>query len=424
MGRDDTDGRIGRRKYISTLGAGVTALLAGCSGDGGGGDGDGGGGDGGSDGGDGMDDGGDTPTPSPTPTDTMAAETTASGGGYTIGFPINNLGSSWKQVFRRTSEIYVQESDLDVELVVTDAEFEATNQIDQIRSMMNQGIDALLLNAAASDAVAGIAEEVANAGIPVYSADATASTDVVNLFTGFGSVRGGRRAGERLIEAMQPDGGNVYAIMGDPAVETIALRKQGLDNAVADADNVEIVGSGPGNFSRDKTATALDAFMQQEQVDGIFSTWGGAALSAVTVLERRDRLFEKGEDGHVPIVPIDGFPDVLKNIRDGYIDAALQQPMPAYGSLSFELMVQHLDSGSYQGPSPGDELTADDLQLQDIEYEGVRMFSEQFWAPATTTSFESDDTSLHPWMKPQAVMITEDNVEADFLWGNYADTIL
>jgi len=404
------DSGIRRRKYISAVGVGVTAVLAGCGGDGGGGDGGSDGGDGGD--GDDMDEGDE------------ATATEAADSGYTIGFPINNLGSSWKRVFKRTSEMYAQESDHDIELLVTDAEFEATKQIDQIRSMRNQGIDALLLNAAASDAVVGIAEEVAGEGIPVYSADATATTSSIELFTGFGSVRGGRRAGEQLIEAMQPEGGNVYALMGDPAVETIALRKQGLDEAVAAADNVELVGSGPGSFSRDETATTLDAFMQQEQVDAVFSTWGGAALSAVTVLERRDMLAPKGEEGHVPIVPIDGFPDVLENIREGFIDAALQQPMPAYGPLSFELMVQHLDSGGYQGPSAGEELTTDDLQLQDVESSGVRPFSEPFWAPASATTFESDGESLHPWMRPRAVMITEDNVDAGFLWGNYADDIL
>jgi ribose transport system substrate-binding protein len=405
---DNTQKGIGRREYISALGVGVTGVLAGCGGDGGDG-GDSGDGGGGEDGGDEMSDGTVTATPE---------------GGYTFGFPVNNLGSTWKRMFKRTAEIYAQESNHDLELIITDAEFDATKQIDQIRSMLNQEIDALLLNAAASDALAGISEEVAGQGIPVYSADTTATTSAVNLFTGFGSVRGGRRAGEKLIEAMQPEGGNVYAIMGDPAVETIALRKKGLDQAVAEADNVEVVGSGPGKFSRDETATALDAFMQQEQVDAIFSTWGGASLSAVTVLERRDMLAATGEEGHVPIVPIDGFPKVLENIRKGFIDAALQQPMPAYGPLSFELMIQHLENGGYQGPSPGDELTTDDLQLQDVEFEGTRPFSESFWDPANATTFESDSESLHPWMKPRAVMITEDNVDAGFLWGNYADQLL
>jgi len=416
MPSENQGNEIKRRKYISTVGIGVTAVLAGCGGDSGGDGGDGedsgDGGDGGdgSDGGDGMSD--------------EATATEAADSGYTFGFPVNNLGSSWKQVFKRTSEIYAQESDHDIELMVTDAEFEATKQIDQIRSMLNQGVDAMLLNSAASDALAGIADEVASQGVQVYSADATATTASIELFTGFGSVRGGRRAGEQLIEAMQPEGGNIYALMGDPAVETIALRKQGLDEAVAAADSVELVGSGPGKFSRDETATTLDAFMQQEQVDGIFSTWGGAALSAVTVLERRDMLAPKGEEGHVPIVPIDGFPDVLENIREGFIDAALQQPMPAYGPLSFELMIQHLNSGGYQGPSAGQELTTDDLQLQDVEFNGIRPFSESFWAPASATTFESDGESLHPWMKPRAVMITEDNVDAGFLWGNYANKIL
>lgn len=407
--RSDSDTHsMNRRRYLSVIGAGVSATLAGCAGDGGGGN-------------------GTTTTESGMggETTTGATTTSASSDSYTLGFSLNTTGGTWKRVFQRTGEIYAENALDNVELITAGAEFKASKQIDQVKSMLNEGIDALLLNATATDAVVGVAEEAANAGVPVYSADATAATSAVNLFTGFGSVRGGKRAGEKLIEAMKAQGGSkIYAIMGDPKVETIALRKKGLDQAVSEADGVEIVGSGPGNFSREETVTALDAFMQSNEVDGFFSTWGGGGLAAVTVLDRRNELQARGEDGHRPIVPIDGFPDVLENIRKGFIDAALQQPMPAYAPLSFELMLQHLETGSYQGPSPGDEVTADDLQLQNVEFQGVKPWAEQFWAPASTTSFESSGEALHPWMKPRAAMITPDNVDAQFLWGNYADTIL
>jgi ribose transport system substrate-binding protein len=412
MQSDSSGDGIGRRRYLSAIGVGVGSVLAGCaSGSGGGGT---------TSPTESSDGGMDTATQTATATGTPSS----SDGGLTFGFALNTTGGTWKRIFQRTGELYAEEA-LGVDLITTGAEFDASKQIDQVRSMLNQGIDALLLNPASSDAVVGVTEQVAGEGIPVYTADVSTPTSSVNLFTGFGSVRGGRRAGEQLIEAMEETGGsNIYAIMGDPAVETIALRKRGLDQAVAEADGVQVVGSGPGEFSRDETVTSLDAFMRQEQVDAVFSTWGGGALAAVTVLERNDMLAPKGEDGHVPIVPIDGFPDVLENIREGFVDAALQQPMPAYAPLSFELMVQHLDAGGYQGPSAGGEVTADGLTLQDVEVDGVRPWAEQFWAPASVTSWESDGESFHPWMKPRATMITEDNVDASFLWGNYADTIM
>lgn len=354
----------------------------------------------------------------------------------TFGFALNETANAWKQVFQRTGELYAEEA-LGVEVVSTAADLDASRQIDQVRNMLNQGIDALLLNPASSDALVGVAEQAVGRDVPVYTADVTSPTDSINLFTGFGSVRGGRRAGETLIEAVRERGGTrLYEMVGDPAVETITLRSEGFQQAVEETDDMEIVGRGPGSFSREDAVTQMNAFLERDSdIDGVFSTWGGGALAAVNVLDRNDMLRTRDEEGHIPIVPIDGFPNVLENIREGFIDAALQQPMPFYAPISMEYMMRHVETGEYRGPAAGDEVAAaggDDaeeaavtLEIADLEVEGIRPFTEPYWSPATVEAQESSDgTELYPWMQPRAVTITPDNVDAEYLWGNFAETLL
>ena len=397
-----------RRKYLAGVGTAVALGLAGCSGDGSGN-------------GDGNGDG--TSTPGGTTTGTVTDDDSSNDGGpYTFGLPLN-AQDIFKRTMKRTSEIYASEAH-GSQLITTNARGSASEQISQVKNMLNQGIDGLLLNSASTEATASIAEEAEDEGVPVYTIDTTANTDAVSMFTGFGSVRGGRRAGEALIEAVQERGGSkLYAIMGDPAVETISLRKQGFDQAVEEADGMEIVGSGPGSFSQDETITAVSAFLQNNEVDGVFSTWGGGGVATVTGLERQDQLFQRSEDGHVPIVPIDGFPEVLENIRQGYVTSALQQPMPFYGAIAIEYLIQHIESGSYQGPSSGDTVDESAIEIQDVEYNGISPFSEQYWAPAETAAWESDGTELHPWLQPRSPMITPDNADAKHFWGNYIEDI-
>jgi ribose transport system substrate-binding protein len=362
----------------------------------------------------------------------------------TIGFALNETDNAWKQVFQRTGQIYAEEA-LGVEIISTGASLDATRQIDQVRNMLNQGIDALLLNPASSEALIGVTEQATSQDVPVYTADVTSPTNAVNLFTGFGSVRGGRRAGETLIEAVRERGGSrLYEMVGDPAVQTITQRSTGFQQVVEETDDMEIVGRGPGSFSREEAVTQMEAFLQRDaEIDGVFSTWGGGALAAVTVLRRNDMLRTREEDGHIPIVPIDGFPDVLENIREGFVDAALQQPMPFYAPISMEYMMMHLETGEYQGPASGDTVVAagaettatttkgegesgavQSLEIQDLEVNGVRPFTEPYWSPATVVSRESDGTELFPWLQPRALTITPDNVDAEYLWGNFAEEIL
>lgn len=353
--------------------------------------------------------------------------TSSSGGGsgsYTIGFALNDTQGIFKRVMRETTRIYATNA-YDIELITTGASFDSAQQIDQVQNMLNQGIDGLILNPADSNALVGVAENAAEQGVPVYSVDVTSPTDVINMFVGFGSVRGGRRSGELLVEAVQERGGSrLYEIMGDPAVQTIAQRSEGFRQAVNEADGVEVVGSGPGAFSREETVTTINAFLQRDDIDGIFSTWGGGGLAAVTALERNDMLYTREEEGHVPIVPIDGFPDVLQNIRDGFITSALQQPMPYYGPIAIEYMMRHFEEGGYQGPSPGDTVQTGDLSIENVESSGVQPFAEPYWAPAQVDVWTSEGTEYFPWMTPKAPLVTPDIADAGYLWGNYADSIL
>jgi ribose transport system substrate-binding protein len=397
-----------RRKYIAGVGTAIGVGLAGCSG--------------GSSGGTSTSGGSENASSGTTTGTSTDSNTSSDNSAYTFGLPVNGQ-DIFKRTMRRTTEIYASKAH-GSQLITTNARNSGSRQIRQVNNMLNQGIDGLLLNPASTEALASVAEEAANQGVPVYTIDVTTKTDAVNMFTGFGSVRGGRRAGEALISAVKERGGSrLYAIMGDPAVQTISQRKAGFDQAVEEAGGVEIVGSGPGSFSQEETITNMSAFLQNNEVDGIFSTWGGGGNAAVTALERQGALYRRSEEGHVPTVPIDGFPEVLQNIRDGYITSALQQPMPFYGPIAIEYLVKHLKSGSYQGPTAGDTVEKSAIDIQNVGFNGIKPFSQAYWAPASVTSWESDDTAYHPWMKPQSPMITPENVDADYFWGNYINDI-
>lgn len=363
---------------------------------------------------------------------------------YKIGFSIKNMNNPWLQVFRRTGELYAQE--LGHEVMATQAGGSASRQIQNVNSMLNSGIDALLISPYSSNAAVGVVEKASQQGVPVYAANSSAPTEAINLFTGFGSFDAGYRAGQIIIDAVKQRGGSrLLNLVGDQADQSAVRRSQGFLQAVEETDGIEVVQTIYNKgWSQQRATTQMSAFLQKtKDIDGVYSVWGGGALAAVNVFRKEGMLQTVDSDEYIPIVNIDGFPNVLDNIREGYILATLQQPMPFYAPISMEYMFNHLESGEYQGPTAeskvmaaGSETAAttttggsgtastQSLEIQDMEVNGVRPFAEPYWSPATVTDWELEGTVYHPWLKPKTVKITRDNVDAGYLWGNYAENIL
>ncbi|WP_167768421.1 sugar ABC transporter substrate-binding protein [Haloarcula amylovorans] len=419
-----SDGRISRRKYITAVGVGATVGLAGCGGDGGDGGGDGGGGTATGDGG-GATTGGETAT---------TGSDGGSGQSYKFGFSIKNMNNPWLQVFRKIGEVYAQE--LGHEIQVTQAGGQAQRQIQNVRSMLNSGIDGLLISPYSSDAAVGVIERAAEQDIPVYTANSSAPTDAIELFTGFGSFNAGYRAGELMIEALNDtySGSRVVDLVGDQSDQSAVRRSEGFRQAISEADGIEIVqviyNKG---WSQQRATQNLSAFLESDSdIDGIYSVWGGGALAAVNVLDQMGMLATMDDtENYIPIMNIDGFPGVLDNIREGYIHTTLQQPMPFYAPISMEYMIHQLNSGEAAIPQPDSEVTAADsanlpneVAVQNIEYNGVQPLSNSYWSPGTVTQWSSGDTDYYPWLQPKTVAITQENVDAEYLWGNYASDLL
>jgi len=197
MSDNSNRSRLSRRKYLTTVGIGATVGLAGCTGgdggddsDGSGSDGDGDGGGGGDGGGDGGDGGGNTTT-------TSGGD---GGGAYTFGFSIKNMNNPWLQVFRRIGKLYAES--LGHEMTVTQAGGDAQTQIQNVKSMLNEGIDGLVISPYSSDATVGVIEEATDQGVPVYTANSSAPTESIPMFIGFGSFDAGYRAGQKMITAL------------------------------------------------------------------------------------------------------------------------------------------------------------------------------------------------------------------------------
>lgn len=385
-----------RRTFIKAAGgATIATTLAGCSA-----------GDGGQD------------TTTETTEDggtTTASDDGGSSDARQIGISQHRAGGSWITAFFESGTRYAEAQGYNLETFIH--EQDAATQISQVRQMINQDYDGIVL-VPYNESLNDVIEEANDAGIPVFTANQDATTSAIKSFTAFGNYGAGELCANRMYEALteqKPDV-DTYRILnvrGD-FISSSNARTDGFVETMDTHDDVEIVNTIQTNWTQSDAQSKVQTWLNgNDTPHGIYSSNMTSGLGSFQALDDQGLAHPKGNDDHVVITQLDGGPQVNPKILDGYIDAAVDQPVTFYIPLAIKQMEAYWENGDDAIPSVGDELTEDDYSFEPVEYEGAELWSEPNWAPATVQ--EKDG---HPHVQTNGITLTEENADAPYLWGN------
>lgn len=406
---------VSRRNLIKTLGAAGSIALAGCSSSNDGGD-------GGSDGGDGSDSSGDGGS-----TQTSSTQTTSGGdGSYHIGFAIMGLGGDpWMGAFRKGAEWYAEDQGL--ELTVTDGEFDSAKQINDAKRLVRQDVDAILTSPVQSDAAVTMVEEANAENIPVFTANSTAATSGVPMFTAFGNQDAANSAAgvmaNKLEERYGSPEGRVVEVLLPQDTETFVQRHEGFVSGMEEYDDIEIIAQLEYDQTQEDAANKIATQLQRDDdFDALYCPDLLSGLASMSAFENEGVKEPIGNEGHITTVGLDAGPNTLNSIRNDYFDAAIDQPNLFYAPITMKYMVDYLDAGQDSGviPEVGQEITADDQTFATgNQHDGLDPWAEPLWAPAQMEELEFDD-GMQTYFKTSGVTVTKENADAPYLWGNLA----
>ena len=330
------------------------------------------------------------------------------------------MGQAGLYVQGQAAKWYTRDMD-DVKITILDAEFDASKQTQDAINVINQGVDGILLNPFDAKASRRIVEEASKENIPVMNFDtATLSKDIL-IGALFGQYEGGRVAAQRFTKMMEDKGiqnPKVITSVFNFESTTSQARLYGFTENVPDGVEVvsRIESDGTPEDSAPKTQSALQA---NSDVDAIYSNNVGSGMGALTALKQMDMYHKKGNSDHVMAFGIDGGPELNKRIGSGYYDFAVDQPLHMYAPLTLELMWDYLENGESALPKVGDTVKpGEDLTIKNKEINGIKPWAEQFWGPAKMTEYEAEGEKWWPWMKCKHAMITQENADAPYLYGN------
>jgi len=196
--------------------------------------------------------------------------------------------------------------------ITTNAEASAEKQLSDISSMIEQGVDALVILPVDREAIGPAIEWAMEAGIPVISYDRLIEDDRVFYIT-FDNVGVGRLIAS-IIRSAQPEGRYVI-LKGDPADANVGFLRQGMEEVIGAAvagGSIQIVGEANADGWRpDAAREAMDKILADtgNQVDAVLAQNDGIAGAVIEALA--------AQGISVPVGGQDGDPAALNRVARG-----------------------------------------------------------------------------------------------------------
>lgn len=226
---------------------------------------------------------------------------------------------------------------LGVELVVKDAADDIETQKTQIQELIDANVSAILINPVDGDGIVPAIEAANEANIPVLTIDRSATGGVIVSHVASDNLAGGRMAAEYLAESLGGSG-KVIELEGIPGTSAAEARGAGFNEAIAEAEGIEVIARETANFNREEGQTVFAALLEEyEEIDGVFAHNDEMILGAIEAAKAADRA------GDILFVGFDAIEDAVAAVESGDLLATIAQQPAEMGRLGVEAAVDYLN---------------------------------------------------------------------------------
>jgi ribose transport system permease protein len=242
-----------------------------------------------------------------------------------VGLSLSTLNNPFFVQIRQGAE---QEAEkLGVDLTVTDAQNDASQQANQLQNFTSSGLSTIVVNPVDSDAAGPSVRSANQADIPVVAVDRGVSKAEIDALIASDNVEGGRMAARALGEKLGGEG-TIVILQGQAGTSASRERGQGFTEGLKEFPGIEVVAKQPADFDRTKGLDVMTNLLQAHpDIQGVFAENDEMALGAAKALGSR-----AGKD--VQVVGFDGTPDGLKAVEAGTLYASVAQQPTELGKIA------------------------------------------------------------------------------------------
>jgi len=266
--------------------------------------------------------------------------------GYTLGLSLSTLNNPFFVTLKEGAEAAADAAG--ITLVVVDSQDDPATEATNMEDLIQQGVDAILVNPTDADAITPSIEKANAAGIPVFTIDRGAGGGEIVSHIASDNVAGGAMAGKFLCEAVGGEG-SVVELEGIAGTSAARDRGQGFNEYMeAECPGVTIVARQTANFNRAEGLTVFENILQAEaEIDGVFAHNDEMILGAIEAALAAER------EGIV-FVGFDAVDDAVAAVEDGTLAATIAQQPSEMGRLGVEKAAEYLGGASVDEYIPVD----------------------------------------------------------------------
>ncbi|MFD8303056.1 substrate-binding domain-containing protein [Streptomyces sp. NPDC059690] len=218
---------------------------------------------------------------------------------------------------------------LGVDLTVTDAQNDASQQANQLQNFTSSGLGAIIVNPVDSDAAGNSVKAADKARIPVIAVDRGVNKATVDALVASDNVKGGELAARTIGEKLGGKG-KIVILQGQAGTSAARERAAGFAAGLKAFPGIQVVAQQPADFDRTKGLDVMSNLLQAHpDVQGVIAANDEMALGAVKALGSR-----AGKS--VQVVGFDGTPDGLKAVEGGTLYASVAQQPSQLGRIAVD----------------------------------------------------------------------------------------
>ncbi|WP_328933896.1 MULTISPECIES: substrate-binding domain-containing protein [unclassified Streptomyces] len=244
-----------------------------------------------------------------------------------LGLSLSTLNNPFFVQIRSGAQAEAKKLGLD--LTVTDAQNDASQQANQLQNFTSSNYGAIIVNPVDSDAASNSVKAADKAKIPVIAVDRGVNKAAVDTLVASDNIAGGELAAKTVAEKLGGTG-KIVILQGQAGTSAARERAEGFAKGLKAYPGIKVLAQQPADFDRTKGLDVMSNLLQAHpDVQGVIAANDEMALGAIKALGSK-----AGKS--VSVVGFDGTPDGLTAVKKGTLYASVAQQPSRLGKIAVD----------------------------------------------------------------------------------------
>ncbi|MFG2938287.1 substrate-binding domain-containing protein [Streptomyces sp. NPDC048282] len=256
-----------------------------------------------------------------------------------VGLALSTLNNPFYVSLRAGAQAEAKR--LGVDLTVTDAQNDASQQANQLQNFTSSGLGAIIVNAVDSDAVSPAAKAVNKSGTPLIAVDRSVNNARSASFVASDNITGGELAAKALAEKLGSTG-KIVILQGQAGTSAARERGAGFTEGLKAYPGIKVIAEQPADWDRTKGLDVMTNLLQAHpDVNGVFAENDEMALGAIKALGSK-------AGSSVTVLGFDGTADGLAAVKNGSLYASVAQQPTLLGKIAVDNALKAIQGKSVE----------------------------------------------------------------------------